>query len=590
MEMNETPTVSMTFKDERAEVERVLGHPEISRSASLVRFLSFICNKYFDGESEEIREYSIAVEALGRKESTFDSHVDPIVRVTARSLRKKLREFYENEGREHALQIHLPLGHYVPEFKRRSELESGSDSVVGVAISDANQEEKLIVQKIFFFLKAHGGLGEGEKSAAVSRLRGISWKKVLIGGSAMLLVAAIFITGFVLGRHTDEHSSLNNEAFRWGDPEWSDEFDGAALQLPDPSKWGYDIGNQAGWGNHELQTYCSPNSEGLKECDPRKPNAFLDGAGHLVIRALKGPTGAWTSARITTRGLRDFQYGRIEARMKFPVGAGLWPSFWLLGANFATAGWPASGSVDIAENVSLTARTNGLGPTMIRSTLHGPRYYGGNGLWNDYKLPNGARVDDGSFHTYGEIWSPGMIQFYVDDPANIIYVQDASHVPEGGEWVFEHPFYLLMNLALGGDWPGNPDGTTPNPADLLVDYVRVYKIPTVSAPSIQWQPVQVKAGSSVASSISLRARTSSGRVYLSCTTEPVTVGCALATSVVDFTHTLSQEDTVTITTDTFTNGGKVVSSPGRYKLMITATTISGDRSKLTVPFEVTGAE
>jgi len=121
---------------------------------------------------------------------------------------------------------------------------------------------------------------------------------------------------------------------------------------------------------------------------------------------------------------------------------------------------------------------------------------------------------------------------------------------------------------------------------VLVDYVRVYKIPTVPAPSIQWEPVQVKAGASVASSISLHARSNSGHVYLSCSTEPATARCALATSVVDFTNTLSQEDILTISTDSFTSSGRMVAPPGRYNLKITATTISGDRSQLTMPFEV----
>ncbi len=116
---NDVPASPSDFKEEREELERVLSHPEFSRSASLVRFLSFICNRYFDGESSEIREYTIAVEALGRKESNFDSHADPIVRVTARALRKKLGEYYENGGKDHAIQIVLPLGHYVPQFIRR---------------------------------------------------------------------------------------------------------------------------------------------------------------------------------------------------------------------------------------------------------------------------------------------------------------------------------------------------------------------------------------------------------------------------------------------------------------------------------------
>jgi beta-glucanase (GH16 family) len=200
-------------------------------------------------------------------------------------------------------------------------------------------------------------------------------------------------------------------------------------------------------------------------------------------------------------------------------------------------------------------------------------------------MPNGTRVDDG-FHTYGAIWSPGMIQFYVDDPANVYFVASSSSVPEGGQWVFDHPFFLVINLAIGGDWPGDPDATTPNPADIVVDYVRVYKIPTTPAPSIQWQPVQVKTGSTVASNVLLSARRYSGRVHLSCSTEPATAVCSLATPVVNFSDTLSQQDTITLSTDSFTSSGRIVAPPGRYKVTITATSISGDHSQLTVPFDV----
>jgi beta-glucanase (GH16 family) len=179
-----------------------------------------------------------------------------------------------------------------------------------------------------------------------------------------------------------------------------------------------------------------------------------------------------------------------------------------------------------------------------------------------------------------------MVQFYVDDPANIYLVQDASDLPEGGEWVFDHPFYLIMNLAVGGDWPGNPDATTPNPAEILVDWVRAYAIPNVPAPSIQWQSVPVKAGSSMASIVTLHADDYSGRVHLACSTEPATASCALATTVVDFSNTLSQDDTLTISTDFFTDKGRIAAPLGRYKMTITATTVSGNHSQLTVPFEV----
>jgi beta-glucanase (GH16 family) len=565
------------FREEREELERVLSDPEISRSQSLVRFLSFICNKYFEGQTEDIREYTIAVEALGRKESSFDSHIDPIVRVTARSLRKKLWKLYKTDGQNHPLQIVLPLGHYIPQFVRPS--APGAHLPPDEAALEAEEDAEALTGAH----PAHAGF--------FAARRGLVVQVALV----VLIVPSVFFAGYLLGRHTERPAQPATQSFKWGDPIWSDEFDGAAEQAPNPAKWAYDTGSSdewgnRGWGDHEVETYCAQAGVNPHGCDPHRPSAFLDGSGHLVLRAERTADGDWTSARLTTRGLKDFQYGRIEARMRLPVGTGLWPSFWMLGSNYRTTAWPASGSATIVENASLTQRTNGIGPNMIRATLHGPRYYGGNGLWRDYKLPNGARVDDGNFHTYGIIWSPGMMQFYVDDPANIFFVQDAEDLPEGGQWVFDHPFFLVMNLAVGGDWPGNPDATTPNPAEMLVDYVRAYKIPPVPAPAIQWQPVDVKAGSSVASVITLRARDYSGRVHLACSIEPATASCALASSIVDLSDTLSQDDSLTISTDFFSDKGRVVAPPGRYKMTITATTISGDRSLLSVPFEVRAAE
>ena len=565
------------FHTERAELEWLLRHPEMVRSANLVRFLSFICARYFEGEADDIREYSIAVEALGRKAASFDSHVDPIVRVTARSLRKKLREIYESDGRDRPVQIVLPLGHYVPEFVRpqhAGEPPTGGAQAEPDPLATPNAER----------FSSPAGLHRIPQFLAAHR-RGI-----LQLGLAALALAGVFVAGFFLGRRAEHPVTSMNHGFDWGEPVWSDEFDGAAQQTPDPANWTYDTGNNNGWGNKELEIYCAPHSGNPRGCDPRRPNAFLDGVGHLVLRAERNAEGDWTSARMTTSGLKEFQYGRIEARMKLPVGQGLWPSFWMLGADFNKVGWPASGSVSIVENVSLASASNGLGPQMIRATVHGPRYYGANGLWHDFKLPNGARVDDGSFHTYGIILSPGMIQFYVDDPANVYFVQDANDIPAGGEWVFNHPFSLILNLAVGGDWPGNPDATTPNPADMLVDYVRVYKIPPVPAPSIQWQPIQVKAGASVASIVNLQASHYSGRVLLSCSTQPATAVCSLATSAVNFSDTLDQEDTLTLSTESFSERGKIAAAPGQYKVTITATTISGDHSQLTVPFQVKSGE
>ena len=584
-EPESTPPAPENFHEEREELKRVLSHPEFSRSANLVRFLSYICNKYFDGQTDDIREYSIAVEALGRRESNFDSHIDPIVRVTARSLRKKLRELYKTDWKDHPLQIVLPLGHYVPQFLQR---DIAAQMAEDASLDVAENENSLGV--------AQSSADPATESNAAHRgILGVRRSTILRLALGLAAAAGVFIAGYFWGTHTTRPEQPATQSFQWGEPVWSDEFNGAAQQLPDPAKWTYDtgshdeLGNQ-GWGNGETETYCSPRGANPSGCDPHHPNAFLDGNGHLVLRAERKPDGTWTSARITTRGLKEFQYGRIEARMKLPVGTGLWPAFWMLGSNYLATGWPASGSVTIVENVSLTQRSNGLGPTIIRSTIHGPRYFGANGLWHDFKLPDGGRVDDGNFHTYGIIWSPGMIQFYLEEPANIFFVRDANDLPEGGEWVFDHPFFLVMNLAVGGDWPGNPDATTPSPADFVVDYIRVYKIPAVPAPAIQWQPVEVNAGSSVASVITLHAQDFSGRVHLSCSVEPATAACALATSVVDLSSTLSQHDSLTISTNLFTEKGRVVAPAGRYMLTITATTVSGDHSQLTVPFEVKGSE
>ena len=572
--------------EERAELERVLSHPELSRSVSLVRFLGYICQKYFEERCGEIREHSIAVEALGRKESTFDSQIDPIVRVTARALRKKLRDYYDHDGVNDPLEIVIPLGRYIPQFvphvSRAERLPVSAESAARLAPgaqSVVNPDQPLTSF-------ASEGITQETQVVQVSAVATTARPRVVWGVMfGLLVLSLVFAAGILYGRRTSTEAVAASSGLQWGDPVWGDEFDGTAMTVPDSTKWTFDVGNQNNWGNHELETYCSPGPTLTKGCDPIHPNAFLDGKGHLVLRALKNADGNWTSARITTRELKNFQYGRIEARMKMPVGTGLWPAFWMLGANMKAVGWPAAGTVDIAENVGLTSRSNGLGPAMIRSSLHGPGYFGGNSLRRDFQLPGGARIDDGGFHAYGIIWSPGMIQFYVDDPANIFFVQNVSNLPEDGEWVFDQPFYLVMNLAVGGDWAGDPDDTTPSPSQIVVDYVRVYRL-TPSAPSLVWTPLTVKAGAMISSPVHLQGERGSGRVYVSCSTEPVTVACTLDASTVDFTHADKQEDMLTITTDTVAHNGNVIAKPGTYKLKLTATTISGDRSQITVPFQV----
>ena len=247
---------------------------------------------------------------------------------------------------------------------------------------------------------------------------------------------------------------------------WSDEFDGGAGAAPNAANWGYDTG-AGGWGNGELETYCAFGSSAAP-CDAKVPNAYLDGAGHLVLNAvLMG--GKWTSARLLTKGKQSFQYGRIEARMKLPVAAGYWPAFWMLGADIDTVPWPGAGEQDIMEWVQK------YGATTSSSTVHGPGYSGAGGIGSQFTFPASGRVDDG-FHTYGVVWSADKLQFYRDDPAAPYFTLTPANLPAGTKWVYNKPYFLLLNFAIGGGgFPGTTDATTPASGTVLVDWVRVYK-------------------------------------------------------------------------------------------------------------------
>jgi beta-glucanase (GH16 family) len=234
---------------------------------------------------------------------------------------------------------------------------------------------------------------------------------------------------------------------------WSDEFDGPANAPPDPTKWTFDFGG-TGWGNHELETY-TKNPE----------NVFIDGEGHLVIRAIRKENGKYTSARLKTSGLFEVEYGKIEARIKIPRGRGLWPAFWMLGSNNHQVRWPACGEIDIMENI-------GKEPSMVHGTVHGPGYSRERGITAHLALPAGARFSD-DFHVFAVEWSPDVVEFFVDG-TSYSKVTPAS-LPSGARWVYDHPFFLLLNVAVGGDWPGKPDATSEFPQSMLVDWVRVSK-------------------------------------------------------------------------------------------------------------------
>ena len=230
---------------------------------------------------------------------------------------------------------------------------------------------------------------------------------------------------------------------------WSDEFDGFANSPPDLYKWTYDLGG-GGWGNQELETYTDDLS-----------NASHDGKGCLVIRAIKTESG-YTSARLKTQNRFTVKYGRVEASIKVPRGQGMWPAFWMLGEDVVTAGWPQCGEIDIMEVI-------GKQPTLVHGTVHGPGYSGSSGITAQYELPGSPPLAD--TFLYSIEWSPGLIRFFVDG-TSYTEVTPAS-LPKDARWVFDHSFFLLLNLAVGGAWPGNPDETTVFPQEMLIDWVRV---------------------------------------------------------------------------------------------------------------------
>jgi beta-glucanase (GH16 family) len=231
----------------------------------------------------------------------------------------------------------------------------------------------------------------------------------------------------------------------------SDEFD--VNGKPNSEIWNYNIGTgNNGWGNGELQNYTD-----------RTENVTVQN-GVLLITARKESFNgsSYTSARLLTKGKFEQAYGRYEARIRVPYGQGIWPAFWLLGANSDTVLWPQCGEIDIMEY-------RGQNPTTILGTVHGPGYSGGNSISKSYNLFN-DRFDTG-FHIYGIEWGPEYINFYVDD---VLYNQiTPSDVT--GEWVFDKPFYIIINLAVGGSFVGAPNSETVFPQTMLVDYVRVYK-------------------------------------------------------------------------------------------------------------------
>ena len=244
---------------------------------------------------------------------------------------------------------------------------------------------------------------------------------------------------------------------------WSDEFNAVDGTAVDATKWNQETGN-SGWTYNGERQYYTPGTA----------NAVVRGGSLVITAASQGAsqytcqygTCQYTSARFNTSGKFEQAYGRFEARIQLPRGQGLWPAFWALGNNINApgVGWPQCGEIDIMENVGKTPATN-------HGSLHGPGYSGGQALTGSISIDAGALAD--GFHVYAVEWEPKVVRFYVD---GVLYeTRTPADVPAGHVWVYDHPFFVILNVAVGGNFPGDPDGTTAFPQTMKVDYVRVYK-------------------------------------------------------------------------------------------------------------------
>ena len=256
---------------------------------------------------------------------------------------------------------------------------------------------------------------------------------------------------------------------------WSDEFDntGTANIQPSSSVWTYDVGLNC-CGNNELETYCAPTSNAAP-CSSTNPNTFVGTDKYLHIVAMKPTAGVYSSGRLKSQGLFSFMYGRIEARMKLPESQGMWPAFWMLGNNITTLSWPACGELDIMEHIDGTNPPAYVGATppgydWVAGSVHGGTTSAHADGSQQYH-PDGFSA--AGWHTYGMNWSKGQVQYYVDNPSSPYATFTSSTFK--GTWPFDQgPQFVILNLAVGGDWPGSPDATTPFPSEMTVDYVRIY--------------------------------------------------------------------------------------------------------------------
>ena len=284
------------------------------------------------------------------------------------------------------------------------------------------------------------------------------------GGDLVAAAACALVLGLSAGARGQE-SPAATQASKWT-LVWSDEFDGVAGSGVDTSKWRYDVGDgcqsgNCGWGNHEKEYYSSASE-----------NVALDGSGHLMITARAAATPVtcyygpcrYTSGKVTTRGKLEAAPGRVEARIKLSAGQGLWPAFWMLGADFPATPWPDCGELDIMEN-------HGSRMQSTSSAVHGPGYFGQTPFVHAVTLAQRSFADD--FHTFAVVWDSSSIRFFVDD--SLHYTVGRRDVERHGRWVFDQPFFIILNLAVGGTFDGDPKSDAIFPATMLIDYVRVYR-------------------------------------------------------------------------------------------------------------------
>jgi beta-glucanase (GH16 family) len=261
-------------------------------------------------------------------------------------------------------------------------------------------------------------------------------------------------------------------------PSWCQEFNGAAGP-PSTIAWNFNLGNNGGWGNNEVEVYCGPPgySGNPSECPTSFSTStapvYIDGAGHLVIY-VRDVAGTWISARMTTEGIQNFKYGILEASIQAPSTAsqGLWPAFWTLGSDINTDPWPDCGEADIME-LWASSLDGGAGTTGNHSTIHTEKT-GGNGVGKAYTLPNGEQ-NDNAFHTYGIVWSENKMEFFVDNPSSPFFTVTPSSLPSGDTWPFNADLFTILNVAVGGTLGGSTSGLKPTP--MYVDYVRWYAAP-----------------------------------------------------------------------------------------------------------------